>query len=130
VLIVTVVFCYTDCVGHPRFFLGSDSAPHLISAKSIASPTEGCAAGVYTSPILLPLVAHLLDSFGALDRLQGFVADNGRRFYDLSGTTDPSRSHAVRLRRSKQTITRSLKLDGDEVVPFWADKEINFTIAS
>jgi dihydroorotase len=40
-----------------------------------------CAAGVYTSPILLPLAAHLLESFGALDRLEGFVSSFGRRFY-------------------------------------------------
>ncbi|KAF4600770.1 hypothetical protein EYR38_005415 [Pleurotus pulmonarius] len=54
--------------GHPRFFLGSDSAPHPSHAKTTCATDHGCAAGIYTSPILLPLVTDLLDSFGALDK--------------------------------------------------------------
>ncbi|KAF9520726.1 hypothetical protein BS47DRAFT_1370293 [Hydnum rufescens UP504] len=110
--------------GHPRFFLGSDSAPHLVSAKSTATPGQGCAAGVYTSPVLLPLVAHLLDSFGALDKLQGFVADHGRRFYASPDTG----SVRVRLYRGKSTIASVLRLGTDEVAPFWAGKELQFRI--
>jgi len=110
--------------GHPRFFLGSDSAPHLVSAKSTATPGQGCAAGVYTSPVLLPLVAHLLDSFGALDKLQGFVADHGRRFYGFPDTG----SARVRLYRGKSTIASVLRLGPDEVAPFWAGKELQFRI--
>ena len=57
--------------GHPRFFLDSDSALHLPQKKSPATPASPCTAGIYTSPILFPLTAHLLESFGALDKLEG-----------------------------------------------------------
>jgi len=112
--------------GHLRFFLGSDSAPHIMSAKVNATPSHGCAAGVYTSPILLPLTAHLLESFGALDKLQGFVSDNGRRFYGREA--NKVEGDVVQLKRMKQTIDGSVKLGGTEIAPFWAQKEINFTI--
>ncbi|TIA87495.1 hypothetical protein E3P99_03148 [Wallemia hederae] len=70
--------------GHPRFFLGSDSAPHprdnklnkaprLDAQTNEAVPACACAAGLFTSAILIPLCAHLLESFGALHRLQDFL---------------------------------------------------------
>ncbi|QRW15921.1 amidohydrolase family protein [Rhizoctonia solani] len=94
--------------GHPRFFLGSDSAPHPPSSKSNAMPDSPCAAGVYTSPILLPLVAHLLESFGALDRLADFVSNNGRRFYKKEL---PVAAPVVKLRRSPETVRTQWTLD-------------------
>ncbi|TIB94518.1 hypothetical protein E3Q18_04260 [Wallemia mellicola] len=68
--------------GHPRFFLGSDSAPHpranklnkaprFIAETQESVPACACAAGLFTSAILIPLCAHLLESFGALDKLEG-----------------------------------------------------------
>ncbi|KAF8528360.1 hypothetical protein BU17DRAFT_80669 [Hysterangium stoloniferum] len=69
------------CEGHPRFFLGSDSAPRPPNKKSTSTPQDTCSAGIYISPILLPLVAHLLESVGALDRLQDFVRRSGQKFY-------------------------------------------------
>ncbi|KAH7887978.1 Dihydroorotase [Phlebopus sp. FC_14] len=112
--------------GHPRFFLGSDSAPHVARTKSMATPTSPCAAGVYTSPILLPFVAHILESFGALDRLQNFVSSNGRAFY--------RRPPSAKARRITLQRVQGLKVDdtwviGDEsVTPFWAGKEIGWKI--
>ncbi|KAF8341494.1 Dihydroorotase [Cantharellus anzutake] len=114
--------------GHPRFFLGSDSAPHPIVSKSTATPTEGCAAGVYTSPILLPLVAHLLESFGALDNLQAFVSGNGRRFYGRTRGKDSPK--AVRVVREKSKVEAVSELDGIKVAPFWLGKELNFRLGS
>ncbi|KAJ3092454.1 hypothetical protein HK102_007078 [Quaeritorhiza haematococci] len=72
--------------GHPRFFLGTDSAPHPRHLK------EHCqaAAGVYTGAYILPYLAQLLDSFGALDRLQEFACDFGRKFYKLDDPTSPT----------------------------------------
>ena len=122
------LLCLTDplCSGHPRFFLGSDSAPHLVTSKSRATPAQSCAAGVYTSPVLLPLVAHLLESFGALDKLQGFVSDNGRRFYQK-----PTRfNEVVRLRRVNYHVEEVLSLGADDVVPFWAGKDLRFSLVS
>ena len=69
----------TVCEGHPRFFLGSDSAPHPRSAKEAAC---GC-AGVFTSPLLLPYLADCLDRLGCLDRLADFTSTFGHAFHGL-----------------------------------------------
>lgn len=79
---------------------------------------------MYTSPILLPLVAHILSSFGALERLQGFVSDNGRKFYQRPAAQDK----VIRLQRTKTTIDGELTLGDENVVPFWAGKDIDFSI--
>ncbi|KIM21821.1 hypothetical protein M408DRAFT_79992 [Serendipita vermifera MAFF 305830] len=112
--------------GHPRFFLGSDSAPHTVNKKATATPNQACAAGVYTAPILLPLVAHLLESFGALDRLAAFTSGNGRAFYKVQTTN----LRAVTLRREPFRIAESLSLKDEQVAPFWAGKELNWSIGS
>jgi dihydroorotase len=88
-----------------------------------------CAAGVYTSPILIPLVATLLEGFGALDKLQGFVSDNGRRFYGVEAKP----ADQVTLRRIEsgkgKPVPGLLRGEGGiEVVPFWAGKELGWEI--
>ncbi|KAG5654058.1 hypothetical protein H0H81_007784 [Sphagnurus paluster] len=115
--------------GHPRFFLGSDSAPHLPHNKSTSTPTHGCAAGIYTSPILLPLVAHLLESFGALERLEGFVSDFGRAFYKRSIRSGNRKVVLRRPAEGKDLINEKYVLGADSVVPFWAGREIGWEIA-
>ncbi|KAK0243011.1 Dihydroorotase [Armillaria nabsnona] len=110
--------------GHPRFFLGSDSAPHPPHTKSTSTPTQGCAAGIYTSPILLPLVAHQLDSFGALDKLDGFTSLFGRNFYGLPVDGLPT----VTIKRTTRKVVENYTLDGEAVVPFWSGKELGWEI--
>ncbi|KAK0453880.1 Dihydroorotase [Armillaria borealis] len=100
--------------GHPRFFLGSDSAPHPPHTKSTSTPTQGCAAGIYTSPILLPLVAHQLDSFNLF----------GRNFYGLPVDGLPT----VTIKRTTGKVVENYTLDGQAVVPFWSGKEIGWEI--
>jgi dihydroorotase len=116
--------------GNPKFFLGSDSAPHPTAAKAPAITSEGlhaCAAGCYTSPYLVPLVATLLETFGALSQLEGFVSAHGRKFYG----NPASERMEVTLRRpaAKVTVPTLLSKDGIEVVPFWAGKELAWEIA-
>ena len=82
---------------------------------------------MYTSPILLPLVAHLLESFGALDRLEGFVSTHGRAFY---GRRVAARDKRVVLRRAS---SRVVGIEGygageNHVVPFWAGKAIGWEL--
>ncbi|KAI0750835.1 hypothetical protein C8Q80DRAFT_1098138 [Daedaleopsis nitida] len=113
--------------GHPRFFLGSDSAPHPYESKGAASPTQACAAGVYTSPILLPLVAHLLESFGALDRLEGFVSSHGRAFYRRP-VGESEKSVTLRRAASKVVGTEGYGRGATHVVPFWAGQEIGWEL--
>jgi dihydroorotase len=132
--------------GHPRFFLGSDSAPHPFSSKmpspathetTIKSACCGCAAGIYTSPILLPLCATLLDSFGALDRLQSYTSSNARAFYKLP--ISKGEEHIVTLKRQESVVSDTFTLEAHQslkdgsagkiqIVPFWAGRKLTFTI--
>jgi dihydroorotase len=70
--------------GHPRFFLGTDSAPHAQAAKEAAC---GC-AGVFSAPVALPWLAQVFDEEGALDRLEAFASLSGPAFYGLSPNED------------------------------------------
>jgi dihydroorotase len=83
------------CSGHPKLFFGSDSAPHPREKK------EGpvCAAGVFTSPCALPLLAELFEREGALDRLEAFVSEKGARFYGL-----PLNEGTITLEKSPWTM--------------------------
>ncbi|KAF8974639.1 dihydroorotase [Flammula alnicola] len=116
--------------GHPRFFLGSDSAPHPPQAKSTSTPNHACAAGVYTSPVLLPLVAHLLESFGALDKLEGFVGTNGRAFYKYPVDAQKHGRAVIKLRKTPtgNVVDADYVLGNESLVPFWAGKEIGWEI--
>jgi dihydroorotase len=87
---------------------------------------QGCAAGIYTSPILLPLVAELLESFGAIDKLEGFVSTFGRRFYGMEGVAG---SEFVELRKVGEVeVPESYSFEGECVVPFWAGKRLSWEI--
>ena len=132
--------------GHPRFFLGSDSAPHPFFSKMPSSATHqstfqaaccGCAAGIYTSPILLPLCATLLESFGALDQLQSYTSSNARQFYKLP--IPKGKQQIIQLKRQENVISESFTLDAHksmqdgsagkiQVVPFWAGRKLTFAI--
>ena len=85
---------------------------------------------MYTSPVLLPLVAHLLESFGALDRLPGFVSEFGRRFYgfELGEGDKDGYSAPVNLVRVGSTVNEELSLGDQSVVPFWAGRTLNWRI--
>lgn len=97
--------------GNPKFFLGTDSAPHPVSAKECAA---GC-AGVFTAPVALPLLAELFDDHGALDRLEPFIAEFGAAFYGL-----PRNREALELLRCSWTVPERI---GD-YVPFRAGQPI------
>jgi dihydroorotase len=66
--------------GDPRFFLGTDSAPHAVAAKEAAC---GC-AGVFSAPVALAWAAQVFEEDGALDRLEGFACVHGPAFYGLA----------------------------------------------
>ncbi len=65
---------------HPKLMFGSDSAPHPQHSKECA----GCAAGVFTAPVALPMLVELFEKHDALDNLQAFVSDNARRIYSFT----------------------------------------------
>ena len=92
---------------HPKLMFGSDSAPHPRHKKECC----GCAAGVFTAPIALQLLAGIFERHGALDKLQPFVSDNARKIYEI----DPP-SKKVTLVKRENRIPETY---GD-VVPFRA----------
>ena len=101
--------------GHPRFFLGSDSAPHPRSAKEGSC---GC-AGVYTAPLLLPYLADTFDRLGCLERLPSFCCEYGHRFYGLPAPT----GHVV-LEKQEQKVPETFH----GVVPFRAGETLAWRI--
>jgi dihydroorotase len=68
--------------GNPKFFFGSDSAPHLLELKRSANPP----AGIFTAPVALPLLCQIFEEEKALDKLEGFVSKYGADFYGLPGS--------------------------------------------
>ncbi|MGI4857221.1 MAG: dihydroorotase [Janthinobacterium lividum] len=105
--------------GNPRFFLGTDSAPHLKGLKENAC---GC-AGCFTAPHALELYAEAFDKVGALDRLEGFASFHGADFYGL-----PRNTGQVTLRREPWTLPEVFDAGGQEVVPLRAGETIQWRL--
>lgn len=97
--------------GNPKFFAGTDSAPHARHTKENAC---GC-AGIYTALGAAEFYAEVFDEAGALDRLEGFLSLHGPRFYAL-----PVNSGKISLQKKPFPIPASLKLGKDELIPFRA----------
>ncbi len=100
---------------HPKLMFGSDSAPHPLEKKECC----GCAAGVFTAPVALAMLAELFDTHDALDKLQAFVSGNAQSIY---GLTPPAKTvHLV-----KEPCTVPAKY-GD-VVPIRSGGEIGWRV--
>jgi dihydroorotase len=65
--------------GSPKFFLGTDTAPHAVHTKEAAC---GC-AGIFNAPVALEAYVRVFDEEGALDRFEGFASEHGPKFYGL-----------------------------------------------
>ncbi len=102
---------------HPKVMFGSDSAPHPQSAKESC----GCAAGVFTAPIALPVLAELFDHHDKLENLQAFVSDNAQKIYNFT-----PKAKTVVLEKSASKVPEIY----DSVVPMYAGKEIGWSIVS
>ncbi len=70
--------------GHPKFFFGSDSAPHPLEAKTMTP----AAAGVYSAPIAMPLLIGLFEKWDSLSKLEDFTSRFGADFYGIERNTD------------------------------------------
>ncbi|HEU0229238.1 MAG TPA: dihydroorotase [Burkholderiaceae bacterium] len=104
-----------------RFFLGTDSAPHLKGAKE---QDCGC-AGCYTSLHAMELYASAFDSVGRLDRLEAFASLNGPAFYGL-----PVNTGSLTLVRSALDIPRELAVGESAVVPLAAGESLPWSVAA
>jgi dihydroorotase len=101
--------------GNPKFFLGTDSAPHRVTDKESAC---GC-AGIWNAPVALESYAKTFEEEGALDRLEGFASLHGPRFYGL-----PVNTTRVRLLRESLAVPERYTFDAGEVVPFHAARSL------
>ena len=106
--------------GSPRFFLGTDSAPHAAVLKEHAS---GC-AGCYTALTALELYAEAFDAAGALDLLEGFASFHGPSFYGL-----PRNVGTVTLRRQSWSVPKALPFGEAELKPLCGGETLNWKLA-
>lgn len=107
--------------GSPKFFLGTDSAPHARGAKENAC---GC-AGCYTAHAGIELYAEVFEAAGALDRLEAFASLNGPAFYGLPPNTD-----RITLEKAAWTVPAAYDfIDGDALIPLRAGETIGWRLA-
>ena len=106
--------------GHPRFFLGTDSAPHPRRRKESASAP----GGIYTAHAAIELYAEVFEQAGALDRLEAFASYHGPDFYGL-----PRNRERVTLVREPWTVPASLAMGEEELVPFRAGERVAWKLA-
>ncbi len=106
--------------GSPRFFLGTDSAPHASALKEHAS---GC-AGCYTALTALELYAEVFDTAGAIDRLEGFASLHGPAFYGL-----PRNEGTVTLRRQTWSVPDAVPFGEATLKPLRAGETLAWKLA-
>jgi len=107
--------------GEGQFFLGTDTAPHAISAKEAAC---GC-AGIFSAPTAVELYAQVFDEEHALDRFEAFASLNGPAFYGLAPNAD-----TITLTRDPWTVPGDIAVaGGGSVKPFLAGETIDWRLS-
>lgn len=105
--------------GNPKFFAGTDSAPHELQRKESDC---GC-AGIYSAPYALALYAQLFSNLEALDKLNDFTSRFGAEFYGLS-----LNKRQIQLIQHPQTIPKFLPFGSSKVIPIAANELISWSI--
>lgn len=105
--------------GNPKFFLGTDSAPHAKGAKESAC---GC-AGIYSAHAAIELYAEAFDSVGALDKLEAFASHNGPDFYGLSRNEEN-----ITLVKQPWQVPESYPFGEETVIPMAAGQTLQWQI--
>ena len=105
--------------GNPKFFLGTDSAPHAVGAKEAAC---GC-AGIYSAHAAIELYAEAFEDAGALDKLEAFASFYGADFYGL-----PRHADTITLTREPWEVPSSLVLGNETLVPLRAGEVIRWRV--
>jgi len=105
--------------GSPKFFLGTDSAPHSTSTKETGC---GC-AGVYTAHAAIELYAEAFESVGALDRLEAFCSFHGADHYGL-----PRNAKKITLEKKPWTVPGSYDFGGETLTPLRANEIVQWSI--
>jgi dihydroorotase len=106
--------------GDPKFFLGTDSAPHARTAKESAC---GC-AGIYTAHAAIELYAEAFDQAGRLSALEGFASIHGPRWYGL-----PVNEERITLVRESWAVPASLPFGAGELIPLRAGESVGWRMS-
>jgi dihydroorotase len=107
--------------GNPRFFLGTDSAPHPRGAKE-----SGCGcAGIFSAHAALELYAEVFEAEGALDRLEAFASHNGADFYGL-----PRNQGTITLHRRGWEVPEELAFGDETLVPLRAGETVGWILGA
>ncbi len=107
--------------GYPKFFLGTDSAPHPVSSKENAC---GC-AGIYTSHAAIEWYAEVFEQAGALNKLEAFASFHGADFYRLPRNTD-----CITLKKESWTMPEQLKFGEESLVPLRAGERVSWKLSN
>ncbi len=105
--------------GSPKFFLGTDSAPHAVAMKE----QSVCGAGCFTAPAALELYAEAFEAAGALHRLEAFASHHGPDFYGL-----PRNRGTVTLHRRPSTLPESLPFGEATIKPLRGGDTLDWTL--
>jgi dihydroorotase len=105
--------------GNPKFFLGTDSAPHALGAKESSC---GC-AGIYSAHAAIELYAEVFDAAGALDRLEAFASFYGADFYGLPRNID-----TITLRRESWLAPQQLSMGEAQLIPLRGGETIHWRV--
>jgi len=105
--------------GSPKFFLGTDSAPHAAQLKEASV----CGAGCFTAPAALELYAEAFEALGALDKLEAFASHHGPDFYGL-----PRNTSTVTLVREPQTLPEALPFGDSQIKPLRGGETLSWKL--
>ncbi|GGI87286.1 dihydroorotase [Legionella impletisoli] len=105
--------------GNPKFFAGTDSAPHARSHKESAC---GC-AGIYSAPYALAMYTEVFDQLEALTMLNAFMSQFGARFYHL-----PPNQELIELQHKRQVIPETLPFGNDVIIPVLAGESLSWSV--
>jgi dihydroorotase len=105
--------------GSPKFFLGTDSAPHAVGRKETSC---GC-AGIFNAPYAIESYAQVFEEEGALDRLEGFASEHGARFYGL-----PLNEGTVTLEHEAVAVPATIAQGDISIVPFHAGEALRWRL--
>lgn len=104
--------------GNPKFFLGTDTAPHTIGAKESAC---GC-AGIFNAPYAIESYLKTFEEENAIDKFEGFASEFGPSFYGL-----PLNEERVTLTRTPVHVPEKLQAAGEGIIPFHAGEQLAWT---
>lgn len=106
--------------GNPKFFLGTDSAPHPVHDKERDC---GC-AGIFSAPAALEIYAQVFDEEQALDKFEAFASESGARFYGL-----PLNEGRITLRRASTSVPETVPSMAGPIRPFLGGRVLAWTLA-